>query len=647
MEKTIKTVIHIWEESANKNDSKKSQNNGNPCFLEILKTISKYKNGLADFTPPETGGRGRNRDDSHAKEELYLSHLVEELYKNRGCEYTSVMREEFSRGIKNGLSGKTDLFEPYLGKRWIDIFSALDAELGIFSKGGCDFSDFRKNYVSLLSKLNNKRIIPVYTRWLCDIAAMYTVYINETSAYYDRLNNRLISAQRDGLVYDAYRTVCAENGVDDEGFRKLCNDLICSIKEEVVFSSALCKDVTDQLINGAINAINDKETGKNIKKAINIENEPCEPDDEEKKKIKQQAHKIAREILKNGFKEIKKSISADVKKCFAVFSERLNYSFDEDEKDMSSRLANVTRVKYKELSQPLWTVIKRLVELKKPDDEVYILLYNEVWSTLNDMKKMLDKEADVGLSFCCVHQFKPAVPTDGITDYVDHIMSSCGKEKIVECEERLSKYVYENHSDFVYVLRSPKTRYSRNYSIIREALGPLRSYMNKPEIEINVDAIDAFTKADYSKKDELISALEASLVEGFSVDVPEEMFTSFVEFLIGEDLVFTDDYSRLIFNPKNGNLNNERELLDFVEGTVRALRTLIMLCMISENYESGRSSYDISAPSKLVREINSCMEHFGFASLSPYDRESDTVDSCIRQCIYEMDEMDKNAEPEK
>ena len=95
-----------------------------------------------------------------------------------------------------------DFFDPVKSKHWIDMFSALDYKLHIFSQEGNEkFSNFFTNYVSFYSKLNTKKIVPFYARWIKEIAAMYTIYLNETFDEFEETRALLQSALSDGVAH--------------------------------------------------------------------------------------------------------------------------------------------------------------------------------------------------------------------------------------------------------------------------------------------------------------------------------------------------------------------------------------------------------------------------------------------------------------
>lgn len=85
------------------------------------------------------------------------------------------------------------------GARYLDLFSALDRETGIFSGSGRRTpKDFLTEYCSFMAKANNKKVVVFYPRSLEDICAFITVYRHKTSRYYSSLLNALSEAKKRG-----------------------------------------------------------------------------------------------------------------------------------------------------------------------------------------------------------------------------------------------------------------------------------------------------------------------------------------------------------------------------------------------------------------------------------------------------------------
>ena len=129
-----------------------------------------------------------------------MVHIVESLYIEKGKTYTRDDRRKLKDLLNRAVDG-ADFFDPVKSKHWIDMFSALDYKLHIFSQEGNEkFSNFFTNYVSFYSKLNTKKIVPFYARWIKEIAAMYTIYLNETFEEFEKTRALLQSALNDGVA---------------------------------------------------------------------------------------------------------------------------------------------------------------------------------------------------------------------------------------------------------------------------------------------------------------------------------------------------------------------------------------------------------------------------------------------------------------
>ena len=136
---------------------KKSKNN---CFITIYSKIKKK--------------RGRPTSNPSPNEVEYLVSLVEGLYVENGKDYTRDDRRRLKELLNRAVDG-ADFFDPIRSKHWIDMFSALDRKLHLFTQEeSASFEDFYANYISFYGKLNNKKMVPFYARWIKEIAAMYT-----------------------------------------------------------------------------------------------------------------------------------------------------------------------------------------------------------------------------------------------------------------------------------------------------------------------------------------------------------------------------------------------------------------------------------------------------------------------------------------
>ena len=171
---------------------------GNLDFIEILNSYPEFVEGVKGF---EKKKRGRPTDNPSPEEVEYLVHIVESLYIEKGKTYTRDDRRKLKDLLNRAVDG-ADFFDPVKSKHWIDMFSALDYKLHIFSQEGNEkFSNFFTNYISFYSKLNTKKIVPFYARWIKEIAAMYTIYLNETFEEFEETRALLQSALNDGVAH--------------------------------------------------------------------------------------------------------------------------------------------------------------------------------------------------------------------------------------------------------------------------------------------------------------------------------------------------------------------------------------------------------------------------------------------------------------
>ena len=195
MRQIVRRIITLSKEIPQMDDVIETR--GNLDFIEILNSYPEFVEGVKGF---EKKKRGRPTDNPSPEEVEYLVHIVESLYIEKGKTYTRDDRRKLKDLLNRAVDG-ADFFDPVKSKHWIDMFSALDYKLHIFSQEGNEkFSNFFTNYVSFYSKLNTKKIVPFYARWIKEIAAMYTIYLNETFEEFEETRALLQSALNDGVA---------------------------------------------------------------------------------------------------------------------------------------------------------------------------------------------------------------------------------------------------------------------------------------------------------------------------------------------------------------------------------------------------------------------------------------------------------------
>ena len=195
MRQIVRRIITLSKEIPQMDDVIETR--GNLDFIEILNSYPEFVEGVKGF---EKKKRGRPTDNPSPEEVEYLVHIVESLYIEKGKTYTRDDRRKLKDLLNRAVDG-ADFFDPVKSKHGIDIFSALDYKLHIFSQEGNEkFSNFFTNYVSFYSKLNTKKIVPFYARWIKEIAAMYTIYLNETFEEFEKTRALLQSALNDGVA---------------------------------------------------------------------------------------------------------------------------------------------------------------------------------------------------------------------------------------------------------------------------------------------------------------------------------------------------------------------------------------------------------------------------------------------------------------
>ncbi len=159
-----------------------------PKFIEIMNSY------------PDEETRGTKISVEYSVDVCFLAYLVKLLYEKNGRPFFSPDWERVKRVINNGTSGQTDFFDPDKSKMWINVFSALDNSIHLFTPEEFDsFADFFENYISFYGKMNNTKTVPFYSRWLREIAAMYTIYLNAMYEDFEEIATSLQKALEEGM----------------------------------------------------------------------------------------------------------------------------------------------------------------------------------------------------------------------------------------------------------------------------------------------------------------------------------------------------------------------------------------------------------------------------------------------------------------
>ena len=198
MKQSAREIMKLYEEVPSMDGIVEVR--GNLDFISILNSYPQFVAGKQSFHKKK---RGRPAKKPAPKEIDYLVFLVEELYHERGLPYTRDDRRALKDLLCRAADG-ADFFDPVKAKHWIDIFSALDFNLSIFSHSEeAPFSEFFNHYVTLYSKLNSKKIVPFYARWITEISAMYTIYLHGTIRDFEEIKTLLQTAQKESVKGEA------------------------------------------------------------------------------------------------------------------------------------------------------------------------------------------------------------------------------------------------------------------------------------------------------------------------------------------------------------------------------------------------------------------------------------------------------------
>ena len=180
-----------------------AEKKGNPNFIEILNTYPEFvsaKNNYIASPRAKEETRGSKATIDYPVDILCLAHMVECMHIKNGNKFTSSDWEKTKRLINDGVSGEVDFFDPDKSRAWIDVFSALNSETELFEPHGeGEFINFFESYISLYGKMNTKKTVPFYSRWIREIAVMYTIYLGEPYDKFEKTAARLQSALQKGI----------------------------------------------------------------------------------------------------------------------------------------------------------------------------------------------------------------------------------------------------------------------------------------------------------------------------------------------------------------------------------------------------------------------------------------------------------------
>lgn len=185
------------------------ETNGNPDFISILKSYPEFKKAVGEGADDDTV-IGYLIEIVHSlfdKNDTFTKHPPKKRKNSRRSDSKNSrqsnskdphqlerdLRKQF-KAWKDGV----DYFSLPKAKCLTDVFSALDFKLHLLKKNTTDgFYAFFKNYVELYSKLNNKQTVPFYARSIQELAAMYTVYLNETHFEREEIKEKLADALKE------------------------------------------------------------------------------------------------------------------------------------------------------------------------------------------------------------------------------------------------------------------------------------------------------------------------------------------------------------------------------------------------------------------------------------------------------------------
>lgn len=173
---------------------------GNINLWSVLEANDAFKKALDEYIPNKNTGRGKPAKQL-SNQINYIIDSIEILYNETGKKFDSKSYKSSLKTCLENAENGAFFFDSNKATIWIDVLSALNYRLHIFSLSGKDdFNEFFKEYVYIYSKLNNSKTVSFYARNLSEIAAMYTIYIKETSDYYKELKKELETVLESGRI---------------------------------------------------------------------------------------------------------------------------------------------------------------------------------------------------------------------------------------------------------------------------------------------------------------------------------------------------------------------------------------------------------------------------------------------------------------
>ena len=624
---------------------------------------------------------------SNAKQELpdeiaFILHLVEKFYedKHKSCLHLTDIKNCLLNADNDGMN----FYDIVTAKCWVDVMSALEYHLHLFSNNHDSFRAFLESFTSLYSKLNNRKYEAFHINWLSEICAVYIIFKRET---YDEFSC-LLNTLKETLKKEQKLSCDGKSEFDpDPRQYDFLREEIIHILED---NSCNVVDMLKDCIQGYSHCFV-YEVGK-IRGNVNfwdvLLEYPCFKDGFEAYKTcyKVDEHKKGRKSLQCSMlinyvidlvktmhlqqkKQFSSSSESSLKTCLINATEKggffydtgkatqwinvlsaLNYHLnifsDDGDYNFGIFFSNYRRL-YSKLnnSKTLAFYARNLPEILA----MYTIFlketvsdYNELLKGKYNLKKVLEgsqKKTDPGkISFGKTS----SIEEDLLVDIFAYSKSDSDFAKS-ETIKTLSNYISVNPYYFAAATGNYDNRFRRFYCAIKDML----VWMQKNGIKIisNDELLDMFcTDADYQAKDGKVRELEYELICSTLDALSNTDFGLMFCVSPQADITREGFYMYRIVDKEQGEFKRrsmgdgfkERSLEDVVDCVSKTLRLIIAMILIKQNMRK-LTAFDTCSSKDLIDQINGVMIELGLQQVPEvsydYNNEFSIQDWCVVKYI--------------
>lgn len=251
--------------------TRKSKKTGRSDNLEILRQNPRLEEYLNSYRTTILNSDGTNEDDEDKK--AVCVEAMAALVLSSGVELQPTTEREaraqkkrweqnLSNWMNTGAScmNMINRFSDDQGGGWLDLFSALEKQIGFFSRVSVDkgslkctetatFKNFLATYQHVMSSLDNKVMVPFYARSVEDIATAVAIYMGGGKTLKKELVKVMSDAMTDSLVNDIATAVADHTNVDETSKKELVDELVKVISKAMTDSGSSVNDIATAVAN--------------------------------------------------------------------------------------------------------------------------------------------------------------------------------------------------------------------------------------------------------------------------------------------------------------------------------------------------------------------------------------------------------------